>query len=338
MALYGMLYAILQRDLRKMLSYLIVSQIGFMVAGIGMGTPMTLNGALAQAWSHTFSNSLLFMAAGCLVTASGKEDLESAARAGSLLPFVMIAYLIGAFSISGAPLMNGFISTPMILYGALEGGRPVISLLLAVALLGGFAAACLRLINAAWGTGSPEAVRPLRLPGNMIAALGMGSALCLIQGILPGSLYRLLPFPAAYRPYTVWNILIALGLLGLVTLGFASIRRFAEPRRARIPDVDLFYRMAAGGVVGILCRPLSFIDALWSEVYRAVGLRGLLGIAAGARWFDQKGIDRVVDGAAHALRALGGLSARMQSGRLQDQLTWMTVLALTLFAIFWFGL
>ena len=172
----------------------------------------------------------------------------------------------------------------------------------------------------------------------MVAALGMASALCLIQGILPGSLYRLLPFPAAYHPYTVWNILIALGLLGLVTLCFASIRRFAEPRRARIPDVDLFYRMAAGGVVGILCRPLSFIDALWSDVYRAVGLRGLLKIAAGARWFDQKGIDRVVDGAAHTLRALGGLSARMQSGRLQDQLTWMTVLALTLFAIFWFGL
>jgi multicomponent Na+:H+ antiporter subunit D len=336
MALYGMLYAILERDIRRMLSYLMVSQIGLMLAGIGMGTPMTLNGALAQAWAHTFSNGLLFMAAGCLVATSGKEDLVSAGRAGRVLPLVMVAYLIGALSISAAPFLNGFVSTPMILYGAMEGGRPVISILLALAVLGSFAAACLRLVNAAWGTGSAETGRPTPLPGNMVAALGMGSALCVIQGILPGTLYRLLPFPVAYHPYTVWNILLALVLLGLVVLGFVAIRRFLRPRRDRTPDMDRIYRMVASAVVRLICRPLAAIDARWSEIYRKVGLRGLLGVATGARWFDQKGIDTMVDGAAHAVRAVGGVSARMQSGRLQDQLAWMAVLALGLFALIWF--
>jgi len=336
MALYGMLYAILERDIRRMLSYLMVSQIGCMLVGIGMGTEMSLNGALAQAWSHTFSNGLLFMAAGCLITASGREDLISAGRAGRVLPLVMIAYLIGALSVSAVPLLNGFVSTPMIFYGALEGGRPLVSILLAMAILGGFAAACLRMVNAVWETESSETERPTPLPGNMVAALGMGAALCLIQGILPGSFYRLLPYPVTYHPYTVWNILIALVLLGLVGLGFVAMRRVLRPRQARTPDVDLLYRIAANAVVSLICNPLAFMDARWSEVYRKVGLRGLLGIAAGVRWFDRKGIDKVVDGTAHAVRGVGSVSARMQSGRLQDQLAWMTVLALGLFALIWF--
>jgi len=338
-ALYGMIYALLERDLRQMLAYLMVSQIGCMLAGIGMGTAMTLNGALALAWSHTFSNGLLFMAAGCLVAASGKEDLLSAGRAGKALPLVMIAYLIGALSISAAPLLNGFVSTPMILHGAREGGRPFIAMLLSMALLGGFAAACLRLVNAAWGTGSAvETGWPALPAGNRVAALGMGSALCLIQGILPGSLYRLLPFPAQYHPYAPWNIFIALILLVLVLLGFYSIRRFLRPRRARTPDADLLYRMAASGVVCLICKPLAFIDAQWSEVYRAVVLRGLLGLATGAGWFDRKGIDRVVDGAAQGVRVVGSVAARMQPGRLQDQLAWMVFVAMVLFALIWFWL
>jgi len=338
-ALYGMIYALLERDLRRMLAYLMVSQTGLMMAGIGMGTPMTLNGALAQAWAHTFSNGLLFMAAGCLVAASGREGLLSAGRAGRVLPLVMIAYLIGALSVSAAPLLNGFVSTPMILHGAVEGGRSDIAVLLGIALMGGFAAACLRPANAAWGAGSAvEKGGPAHLPGNMVAALGMGSALCLIQGVLPGSLYRLLPFPVAYHPYAVRNILIAVVLLGLVGTGFVSIRRFLRPRRNRTPDLDLLYRMIAGAVVKLICRPLSLVDARWSELYRALGLRGLLGIATGARWFDRKGIDRAVDGAARAVRGAGSVSAGMQPGRLQDQLAWMTILALCLFSLIWFWL
>jgi multicomponent Na+:H+ antiporter subunit D len=338
-ALYAMVYALLQTDLRRMVAYLMVSQTGLILAGIGVGTGMTLNGALALTWSHTFSVGLLFMAAGCMVTASGEEHLSSAGSAGKTLPLVMIAYLIGALSISAAPLLNGFISAPMILQGAVEGSRPFVAVLLALAVMGGFAAGCLRVVNAAWGSGSAaEPMTPAPVPGNRIAALGMGAALCLIQGILPQSLYRLLPFPATYHPYAFWNILIVLTLLGLAAIAFYATPRFLGPGRERPPDVDALYRWVGTTMMKRICHPLAWVDAGWSEIYRKGGLAGLLAIAAGARWFDRNGIDRVVDGAAHTVRGIGGVSAGIQSGRLQDHLAWMIILALGLFALIWFWL
>jgi len=336
MALYGALYAILASDIRRMLAYLMVSQIGYMVAGIGMGTAITVNGALTQAYAHTFYNSLLFMAAGCLIAASGKEDLRGTGGAGKALPFVMIGYMVGALSMSGLPLLNGFISTPMTVYGALEGGRPVISLILGITGTATFFAVGLRLPYVVFGS-RPAGTGDLQpVPKNMYAAMGIASAMCFIQGIFPGLLYRLLPYPVDYLPYTRWKLLLVLALLGLTFLGFYVVRKSVRPQQGRTPDVDILYRKVARAVLDLICRPLAWVDGLWSAVYRVFGLRALLGAAAGAKWFDRRGVDTVVDGAAHKVRALGSISARMQSGRLQDQLAWMAVLALGLFALFWF--
>lgn len=336
MAMYSVIYAILGTSIRRILSYLMVSQIGFMVAGIGMGTAITVNGALAQAYAHTFYNSLLFMAAGCLITASGKEEITGTGGVGRTLPFVMIGYMVGALSMSGLPLLNGFITTPMTVCGALEGEWPVISLVLGIAGLGAFVAAGLRLPYVVFGPKPSETGDLEPIPKNMYAAMGIASAACLIQGIFPGLLYRLLPYPVDYHPYSGWKLLLILALLGLTGLGFYVVRKFVQPRQGRTPDVDILYRMVARGVVGLICRPLAWVDGLWSEVYRVFGIRTLLGAAAGAKWFDRRGVDSVVDGTAHKVRALSNISAKMQSGRLQEQLAWMAVLSLGLFALFWF--
>jgi multicomponent Na+:H+ antiporter subunit D len=85
----------------------------------------------------------------------------------------------------------------------------------------------------------------------------------------------------------------------------------------------------------IVCKPIAFLDDLWTEVYRRGGLRGLLGLAGGARWFDLKGIDTVVDGSAYTVRGIGRISSRIQTGRLQDYLAWAAVVALVVYGVVW---
>ena len=80
MALYGACYAIMENDMRRLLSYHIVSQVGFMVAGVGLGTAMALNGATAHAFSHILYKSLLFMCAGAIIYATGIRKINQLGR------------------------------------------------------------------------------------------------------------------------------------------------------------------------------------------------------------------------------------------------------------------
>lgn len=338
MAIYGVIYAIFESETRRVLSYLVVSQVGLMVAGIGMGTNMAMNGAIAQAYTHTLYNGLLFMAAGCVIHAAGDSKLFNLGGLAGRIPLVLAAYLIGAFSMSCLPLFNGFISTTLTIQSAVEAHRPVLAVCLGMVLPGTFFAVGLRLPYFIFVHKSPGNKVLNRIPVNMYLAMGVASALCIIQGVFPEFLYRLLPYPARYQPYTGWKVAGVLILLGLTGLGFYVTRIFLVPRTRRYVDFDVIYRLCGRGVMVLVSKPLAWADELCSELYRTVGLRAIMGAASGVRWFDRNGIDRVVDGTAYSVRGLGKVSAKIQTGKLQDQLAWMAVLALCLFALFWFWL
>jgi len=104
MALYGVVYAILENDIRRLLAYHIVSQVGFMVAGVGMGSELALNGSTAHAYSHILYKSLLFMGAGAVIYATGKRKLSDLGGLYKKMPWVTLFFAIAAFSISGVPL------------------------------------------------------------------------------------------------------------------------------------------------------------------------------------------------------------------------------------------
>ena len=89
MALYGACYAIMENDMRRLLSYHIVSQVGFMVAGVGLGTAMALNGATAHAFSHILYKSLLFMCAGAIIYATGIRKINQLGGLAKKMPFMM---------------------------------------------------------------------------------------------------------------------------------------------------------------------------------------------------------------------------------------------------------
>ena len=131
------------------------------------------------------------------------------------------------------------------------------------------------------------------------------------------------------------KLLQASMLLGFTGLGFYFMKNVITPHAGRNQDFDGLYRLI-GNVFRQICSiPLAAIDDVWTNVYRIAGLGGLMGLAKGTSVFDRKGIDTVVDGTAYSVRNVGWLSSKLQTGRLQDYLAWMTVTALLVFAVVW---
>jgi len=335
MAVYGVLYASIENNARRILSYHIVSQVGYMVAGIGIGTAMTINGAVAHAYAHILYKGLLFMGAGCLLHAAGTANLDKLGGLVKRLPWVMVLYMVGAVSISGVPFFNGFISKTMTIHGAMEDHRLLIGLFLEVAAVGTFLSVGIKLPYFAFWAKSDNPVELKPIPWNMYIAMAIAAGLCLMQGLFPQTLYHLLPYEVDYAPYGAWKLLQATLLLAFTGLGFYFMRKVIQPHAGRNLDFDALYRALGRLLVAMFSRPLAAVDNLWTQVYRKVGLKVMMATARGASIFDRKGIDTVVDGTAYSVRGFGRFSSWLETGRLQDYLAWMTVAALVLFAIVW---
>jgi multicomponent Na+:H+ antiporter subunit D len=241
MALYGVVYAVLENDIRRLLAYHIVSQVGYMVAGVGMGTAMALNGAVAHAFSHILYKALLFMGTGAVIQATGKRKLTELGGIGHSMPLVVILYMIGAFSISGVPLFNGFISKSMVISAAAEAHLPVAEILLTLASVGTFLHTGLKLPYFTF-FGPKRGLQPRPVPGNMVLAMGIGALLCTGLGVFPGWLYARLPFTVEYHPYTVDHVVSALQLLLGTGLGFWLLLDKLGGESTVSIDTDWMYR------------------------------------------------------------------------------------------------
>lgn len=340
MAVYGVLYACIENNARRILSYHIVSQVGYMVAGIGVGTAMTMNGAVAHAYAHILYKGLLFMGAGCLLYATGTAKLDRLGGLAARLPWVMLLYMVAALSISGMPVFNGFISKTMTITGAAEAHRTLVALGLEIAAVGTFISVGIKLpYFAFWGGRETDHARELRpIPWNMYAGMALLATLCILQGVAPAILYDYLPFDVAqpYVPWTPWHVLQSLLLLGFSGLAFYLLRGVITPHAGLNLDLDWFYRLAGRGALQLACRPLAWLDDRWTEAYRVGGLRGIMGMALGSAWLDRKAIDGVVDGSAHGVLGVGRLGARMQNASIQDYIGLAVFFAMCVFGLVWY--
>src|SRR3989442_3951823 len=138
MALYGVVYAVLENDARRLLAYHIISQVGYMVCGVGIGTELALNGATAHAFAHILYKALLFMGAGAVLEVTGRRKLNEMGGLYKTMPLTLGLYMIGAFAISAVPLFSGFVSKSMVISAAGESHRAPIFLLLTLASAGTF--------------------------------------------------------------------------------------------------------------------------------------------------------------------------------------------------------
>jgi multicomponent Na+:H+ antiporter subunit D len=264
MTVYGVIYAVLSNDIRELLSYHIISQVGYMVAGIGIGTMMGVNGSTAHAFSHILYKGLLFMGAGVLIHATGRSKLSELGGLAKFLPVTLVLYLVGGFSISGVPLFNGFISKSMVVYAAGEIHNYIVVILMNIAMVGTFLSTTLKLPYLAWfnpartpsppnwrqpvGRGSggkekPDAEIKLNpIPINMHIGMGLTAFLCVLFGVAPSLLYQYLPYQVSYEPYTGTHLIETAQILLLTFFGFWIFRKKLAAEPLISLDFDWFYR------------------------------------------------------------------------------------------------
>ncbi len=344
MAVYGVLYASMENNARRILSYHIVSQVGYMVAGIGVGTAMTINGAAAHAYAHILYKGLLFMSTGVVLYSVGTAKLDELGGLAARMPAVMLLYMVAALSISGMPVFNGFISKTMTIAGAAEAHRTWVALGLEIAAVGTFISVGLKLpYFAFWGGKPTDMKRELKpIPMNMYAGMIILAVLCVAQGLCPDLLYRYLPNPmtegyrSEFHPWTAWSVLQSSMLLGFAGMAFYCMKSVITPHKYLNLDLDWFYRLVGRGLLLLVCAPIAFFDGLWSNAYDRLGLRGLKKCGRATRSFDKDVIDGLIDNSAYGVRGLGKLGALSQSGRLQQYIGLAVTSIVIVLALVWY--
>ena len=306
MTLYGVVFAVIENDIRRLLAYHIVSQVGYMVTAVGIGTQLALNGAASHAFSHILYKALLFMGAGAAIEATGLRRLSDLGGISRGMRFTVAMYGIGALSISGVPLFNGFISKSMIVSAAGAEHLLWTELLLSLAAVGTFLSVGLKLPwFAFFGERRGVAVRPL--PTNLLAAMGIAGGLCLLYGVFPHLLYSRLPYAATYAPYTLDHVVSTVQLLVATGFVFFLARKKLTPSPAMTLDTDWFYRIPFARLITATTRTLEAVGPVVQT------LRG----ATVAR----------LDGAVRQLAAQGATPRRAAGFSFRASISWTVLFA-----------
>ncbi len=251
MVMYGIIYALLENDARRILAYSIVNQVGFMVCAVGIGTQMALNGAAAHAFAHIIYKALLFMSAGVVVYRTGKSKCTDLGGLFRTMPLTTICGIIGALAISSFPLTSGFVTKTLISQAAVDEGLVAVYFLLAAASAGVFLHAGIKF---PWFVffQKDSGLRPKDAPWNMAAAMVLFAALCIVMGVFPNVFYQLLPYPVDYHAYAPGKVLYYLQLLLFSGLAFFVMLPWLKRTTTLSLDTDWIYRVALRKLVSRL--------------------------------------------------------------------------------------
>ncbi|KGE03536.1 Na(+)/H(+) antiporter subunit D [Pseudohaliea rubra] len=254
MAMFPIFFAVIENDLRRVLAYSLINQVGFMVVGIGIGTELAINGAVAHAFNDVIFKGLLFMTMGAVLLRTGRMNGSDLGGLYKSMPWTTGFCIVGAASISAFPLFSGFVSKSMVMVAALEAHHEIVWLALLFASAGVFHHAGIKIPYFAFYA-HDSGLRCREAPRSMLVAMGLAAALCLFIGSYPWLLYDRLPFPVNYEPYTAAHILTQSQLLFFSALAFVwlNLKGLYPPELPSTNlDVEWSYRRllpAAAGAV-----------------------------------------------------------------------------------------
>jgi multicomponent Na+:H+ antiporter subunit D len=288
MVFYGIVYALLENDMRRILAYSIVNQVGFMIAGIGIGTEMALNGAAAHAFAHIIYKALLLMSAGSVLMMTGRRKCSELGGLFHTMPLTTVCGTIGALAISAFPLTSGFVTKSMVTQAAVDGHMVTVWLLLTAASAGVFLHAGIKF---PWFVffQKDSGLRPAEPPAPMRWAMVFFSFLCVALGVWPEPLYALLPFPVTYAPYTWAHVLGQTQLLLFSGLAFFVMLPYLKRTLTITLDTDWFWRRLGPALVDGATHIIVAVDrgvrgaamALLTDPHHgAVGAAAIAGLPA----------------------------------------------------------
>ncbi len=292
MTCFPIFYAVIENDLRRVLGYSMINQLGFMVCGIGIGTDLAINGAVSHAFNDVVFKGLLFMTMGAVLHMTGRINGSELGGLHKTMPITTGFCIVGACSISAFPLFSGFVSKSMVMSAALEEGYSWIWLALLFASAGVFHHAGIKIPFFAFFA-HDAGIRVKEPPLNMLLAMGLAAGLCIFIGVYPWLLYSWLPAPVEYIPYEATHVIAQLQLLFFSALAFCWLK-LSGLYPPELPSVNLdaewvYRRLGPRAVQTVTGMVQSVVTQLRTQVSESPLLRrtAMTWKLDPTRWFTQ---------------------------------------------------
>jgi multicomponent Na+:H+ antiporter subunit D len=317
MACYPIFFAVIENDLRRVLAYSMVNQLGFMVVGIGIGTALALNGAVGHAFNDVLFKGLLFMSMGAVLYVTGRTKASDLGGLYRSMPITTTLCIIGAMTISAFPLFSAFVSKSMVMVALLEEGHTIVWMAMLFASAGVLEHAGIKIPYFAFFA-HDAGIKAKEPPVNMLLAMSISAVLCVAIGVFPSLLFNILPYDTVYSPYDLTHVLTQLQLLAFAILGVVFLHRSGR-YPAEIPSVNLdaewFYRR------------------LFPAIYRKI-LAGLRGAGGFLGIYVSHGLDSFISGLAHYHGHRGILARTWPTG---SMVLWVAVLLGVYLVLYFLG-
>jgi multicomponent Na+:H+ antiporter subunit D len=264
MTVIGIIYALLENDMRRILAYSIINQVGFMVCAAGIGTKMAISGAVAHAFCHIIYKSLLWMSAGAVLYRTGKRRCTDLGGLYKTMPLTLLFGAIGALAISAVPLTSGFTSKTIIIAASEQQHLFWTWLVLELASAGVFLHAGIKFPYFVFFN-QDRGLRPKEAPKTMLWAMGILAFLCVWLGIRPQALYDILPYEVDYQAYTASHLVTQMQLLMFSALVFFLVLPLLKRTPTISLDVDWCYRKGTPVFYRVMDQSLNGINAFASK-------------------------------------------------------------------------
>ncbi len=279
-------FAVFQKDLKLVLIYSTVSQLGYMVCGVGLGTSLGIAGGLLHLVNHMFFKDLLFLTAGAIIVQTHRQNMDQLGGLARNMPVTLTLFLIGAVCVIGIPPSNGFTSKWILYHALMEKGHvlpAVLSLAGSVITLAYFAKA---LHSAFLGRPVPELAEVAEAPKVMLRPMIVLAGLCLVTSLFPGLILH--PLNGLLAEYGLpkldvavyglasgrgaWNSIMAFCLFGAaLAVGYFGLRALIRSSRTTpvhtcgVDPADLQLRTATRDVYSAPAGALARIGVLISR-------------------------------------------------------------------------
>lgn len=275
MMLYGAVFALMENNLRRVLSYHIISQLGFMVIDIGIGGEIGANASIALAFSNIIYKAVLFMCAGAIIKATGISKISQLGGLAKKMPIICVCFFIAALSIAGVPPFAGFTCKSLSMEAVHATGSHLLEILM---LVGSIGTALSILFKMGYFTffGKDRDIKVKPIPKNMYVAIIAGAGLCILFGAAPNLVYNMLPYPEHYHVYSLHHLLEYMQLIPAALLAFVLYLKNMAPHDTITLDLDWLarrpFKKGFYGFSGFLADIQASSDSFGVKFQRKLGL------------------------------------------------------------------
>lgn len=260
MAVYAACMAIMENDIRRLLSYHIVSQLGMMVAALAVGSDIGIDGASAHAVTNIMFKGVLIMCAGAIIYATGKSKITELGGLWKKMPITSICFLIASLAIAGLPFSSGFASKALVTESLTEGGYTIPYLLVTAAGVGTLLSITLKINYFVFFGKTDKDIDVDEIPNSMSIAIALGTIVTLFLGIYPDALYNYTTHATVVNPFTIHHIVEYIAIFIGGTIPFVLYIKKMAPHDEISLDFDYFYR-----------KPLkNFIEGISKAIYKVM--------------------------------------------------------------------